>query len=106
MIAKCYLCGGKTERKLITAENWRGDKLVLVENVPAWVCENCGEAYPDGEVCMELDRMWDSPPPLDRKMEVPPYSYPEDRAPAAERTSRAERPREAAAHAKRATLRG
>jgi YgiT-type zinc finger domain-containing protein len=91
MVTRCYLCGGKTEHRLITAENWWGDKLMLVENVPAWVCENCGEAYLDGEVCLELDRMWESPPPLDRKLEVPVYLYPgkDGGIPATGRTFRA-----------------
>ena len=35
MVTRCYLCGGKTELRRITAENWWGDQLALVENVPA-----------------------------------------------------------------------
>ena len=51
MVTRCYLCGGRTAKKLVTAENWWGDELALVEHVPAWVCESCGEAYFDAETC-------------------------------------------------------
>lgn len=54
--------GGKTTKKLVTAENWWGNKLMLIENVPAWVCDNCGEQYFEPEVCEELDRLRQSPP--------------------------------------------
>ena len=43
MVTRCHLCGGETERALVTAENWWGDELALVEGVPADVCQQCGE---------------------------------------------------------------
>jgi YgiT-type zinc finger domain-containing protein len=61
MVTRCYLCGGRTVRRFVTAENWWGDKLALVENVPAWVCDECGEAYFDAETCRQLDRLREAP---------------------------------------------
>ncbi len=30
MVTRCYLCGGPTERRLVTAENWWGEALALI----------------------------------------------------------------------------
>ncbi|MBE3573464.1 MAG: type II toxin-antitoxin system MqsA family antitoxin [Moorella humiferrea] len=77
MVSKCYLCGGKTVKKLVTAENWWGDKLTLVEDVPAWVCEDCGEKYFDADVCRVLDAMRETPPVEKRFIRVPVYGFKE-----------------------------
>lgn len=76
MIKKCFLCGGKTNKKLITAENWWGNELTLIENVPAWVCDNCGEQYFEPEVCEELDRLRKAPPATKKIVQIPVYNYP------------------------------
>ncbi len=75
MISRCYLCGGGTERQSVTAENWWGDDLALVENVPAWVCNNCGEKYFDSETCKQLDELRRKPPDAQRTVEVPVYAF-------------------------------
>jgi YgiT-type zinc finger domain-containing protein len=49
MVTRCYFCGGETARQLVRAENWWGGELALVENVPAWVCQVCGEKYYDAD---------------------------------------------------------
>ena len=81
MVDRCYLCGGSTVFERVTAENWWGEVLTLVEDVPAWVCEDCGEAYFEAETCRKLDRLRRSPPPRRRTVEVPVYSYPEGAEP-------------------------
>ncbi|MBF7081572.1 type II toxin-antitoxin system MqsA family antitoxin [Desulfallas sp. Bu1-1] len=75
MVTRCFQCGSSTVRKLIIAENWWGDTLTLVENVPAWVCERCGEQYFDSDVIKELDKMKDRPPKARRVIKVPVYGY-------------------------------
>ncbi|MDH7577537.1 MAG: type II toxin-antitoxin system MqsA family antitoxin [Bacillota bacterium] len=77
MVTRCYLCGGETVKKLVTAENWWGETLALVENVPAWVCEDCGEAYFDAETCKQLDRLRKTPSPPERTVQVSVYNFPE-----------------------------
>ncbi len=74
MVTRCFFCGGKTELRRVTAHNWWGDKLALVENVPAWVCVNCGEPYFAAETCKLMDRMRSAPPPARRTMHVPVYT--------------------------------
>jgi len=75
MVTRCHLCGGKTVKKTVTAENWWGDKLTLVEDVPAWVCEDCGEKYFDAETCRALDAMREAPPAERRTIRVPVYTF-------------------------------
>lgn len=76
MISKCFLCGSKTTKKLITAESWWGDKLTLIENVPAWVCDNCGEQYFEPEVCEQLDHLRKAPPTAKKVVQIPVYNFP------------------------------
>ncbi|KFD41045.1 hypothetical protein HX99_05230 [Peptococcaceae bacterium SCADC1_2_3] len=75
MVTKCFQCGNPTVKKLVVAENWWGDTFTMVENVPAWICENCGEQYFDAEVVKELDKMKEKPPQAKRVMQVPVYVY-------------------------------
>ena len=75
MVSKCYLCSGIPELRRVTAENWWGEQLVLVENVPAWACRNCGEQYFDADTCRSLDELRASPPREARVLEVPVYAF-------------------------------
>ncbi len=75
MVTRCYLCGGKTEHREVTAENWWGDELTLVEHVPAWVCQQCGEAYFDADTSRALDRLRRSQPEATRTVTVPVYRF-------------------------------
>ena len=76
MVTRCFLCGGKTARSLVTAENWWGEKLALIEGVPAWVCEDCGEQYFDAETSKRLDTLRQVPPSAARTVQVPVYAFP------------------------------
>jgi len=41
---RCYFCGtGTLERKRTTMTLHRGDRMIIIENVPAKVCDFCGE---------------------------------------------------------------
>ena len=43
---KCALCKqGETRSGKVTVTLQRGDTLVIIKQVPADVCENCGEYY-------------------------------------------------------------
>jgi len=75
MVTQCHLCGGATESRNVTVENWWGDELALIENVPAWVCTSCGEPYFDATTCKQLDALRRRPPDARRKVEVPVYEF-------------------------------
>lgn len=48
---KCVICkGGETHSGEVTVTLQRGDTTVIIKNVPAEICENCGEYYLDEDV--------------------------------------------------------
>lgn len=52
---KCQLCkNGTTERGSVTVTLERGSTVVLIKNVPADICENCGEYYLDEETTYNI----------------------------------------------------
>lgn len=40
---ECHVCGERMEERRIKQGFWIKDKLVLVEDIPAGVCAQCGE---------------------------------------------------------------
>ena len=51
---KCYFCGGQTQEQLVTDLYTEGNLYLAVENVPADVCQQCGERYYSPEVMKKL----------------------------------------------------
>ncbi|MCK4734757.1 MAG: YgiT-type zinc finger protein [Methanophagales archaeon] len=51
IVSKCAICGGKVEEREISEEVRVGNDFVVIENVRAGVCVECGERYyPPGVV--------------------------------------------------------
>lgn len=51
IVSRCALCGGKVEEREISEEVRVGNDFIIVENVKAGVCVECGEQYyPPGVV--------------------------------------------------------
>ncbi len=54
----CYFCGGRVTEKRVTADYRWGEELVAVlRNVPAGVCQACGEQYYKAEIVKEMERL-------------------------------------------------
>jgi YgiT-type zinc finger domain-containing protein len=52
---KCVICkNGKTVPRTTTVILNRGEATVIFKNVPADICENCGEYYLSTEVTREI----------------------------------------------------
>jgi len=69
----CSVCGGHEVHKLVTYTQWYEGRLVIIENVPAWVCEQCGEiAYEPDVVDRILNVIWSGAEPV-RVIEAPVY---------------------------------
>jgi len=52
---KCLICKqGETRRGTANVSFQRGETVLLVQNVPAEICENCGEIYLDEETSRRL----------------------------------------------------
>ena len=52
---RCDFCGGTLTPSEKTLEFWRGEELIVIRNVPADVCQQCGEGYFSAEVSRKLD---------------------------------------------------
>ncbi|HEY85150.1 MAG TPA: type II toxin-antitoxin system MqsA family antitoxin [Chloroflexi bacterium] len=53
---KCDLCGGELRSGRTTLEIRYKGELVIIEDVLADVCQQCGEAYLSAETSAQLDR--------------------------------------------------
>jgi len=52
---KCIICkNGKTKNGFITITLEKNGSTLIFKNVPALVCDNCGEKYLSGEISKEL----------------------------------------------------
>lgn len=71
----CSFCGGRVQERLVTKVCWWGDKLVaVVENVPAGVCDQCGERYYKAHVLKEIEAMLSEKETF-RSMRIPLASF-------------------------------
>ena len=51
IVSKCAICGGKVEEREVSEEVRVGNDFVVIDNVRAGVCVECGERYyPPGVV--------------------------------------------------------
>lgn len=57
-IETCYFCNrGILEEKRVTVDFRWGDKLTIIENVPAKVCNECGERYYIAQVVRQMEHL-------------------------------------------------
>lgn len=68
---RCDLCGGRVEKKLISYTLFYEGHWIIVENVPAKVCQQCGEKLFDPEAVGRLQKIiWDKQTPQ-KKIKIP-----------------------------------
>jgi YgiT-type zinc finger domain-containing protein len=53
----CFYCGGIVTERILTKEYHKRGKLLLIENVPVGVCEQCGERFLLAAVAKRLERI-------------------------------------------------
>jgi len=53
----CAVCGGTQQPTTITHHARRGGTIYVFENVPAYVCDQCGEVWIDGSVLHRIDKL-------------------------------------------------
>jgi YgiT-type zinc finger domain-containing protein len=78
VLGECSRCGGN-DLRTISARSafWEGDRLVVVEDIPAIVCANCQEQHYDDTTVVLLDLLrGDGFPPEKavRNITVPVFS--------------------------------
>lgn len=73
---KCEVCTiGNRSRQLIRYNLAIDDRLVVVENVPAVVCDNCGEISIQPEAAARLQKtIWERKTPV-RMIEAAVYEF-------------------------------
>ncbi len=54
---RCDLCGGVLETHVTDFEFRRGGQRIVVEDVLADVCQQCGEKYIDAETMRQIERI-------------------------------------------------
>lgn len=54
---KCPECGGGLKRQAITHTQPWGEKLYRFENVPAFLCTQCGHALLEAAVSRQIDKI-------------------------------------------------
>ena len=59
IVDRCDLCGGELRPGHATLEIWRDSDLIVLRDIPADVCQQCGEAYLTAEISEKLDRFLD-----------------------------------------------
>jgi YgiT-type zinc finger domain-containing protein len=55
--APCQFCLGQMEQRHILARFRFKGETIYIENVPAWVCNHCGEHYFDAPVYKQLEKI-------------------------------------------------
>ena len=53
----CEFCDGTLESRKVTVDSRRGGSLVVIEGVPARVCNRCGERYYPAVVVRKLEEI-------------------------------------------------
>ena len=56
----CFLCKGDMENQQVTHTVDLGNCIVIVKNVPARVCTQCGEVWYSGTVTKQLEKIVDA----------------------------------------------
>ncbi len=73
MNGACNVCQGEIAERLTTYTQWFEGRLIVIENVPAWECTQCGEVYYDPDVVERIQAViWSDQPPK-RIIETPVY---------------------------------
>jgi len=70
MLNKCSFCKSKVVQQHVTLDYRLGDNLVVIKDVPAGVCHQCGEKYLSSDVYKELEKLAKSKSHLMGKMTV------------------------------------
>lgn len=74
---KCYFCKGKLAHERIRHVHRWGNRIVIFDNVPAEVCQQCGEVYLSPEVLQLMDEMTLQDYQPKAVLSVPVFSLPE-----------------------------
>ena len=69
---QCEFCDTQQPqvKKRVTISRQRQGKWFIFEDVPAWVCPNCGHRYFDADVTSAMEQRMTTPPDDARQVEA------------------------------------
>ena len=77
--ADCSFCGGEVEEQRVDYDYRRRGRLLIVKNVPAGVCRQCGEKYFASSTAKAMDQRYhdiiDADQEPEEIVEVPAVSF-------------------------------
>ena len=74
-VPHCQECGGETREDVVKAAFWHDEKLIVIEEIPARVCNHCGEQLYDDQTAQRLQSLIAAPPAKAKEeILVPVYS--------------------------------
>lgn len=56
-MTECYFCKGRVVQEEVKVDFRWGQKLKVIENVPAGVCQQCGEKYFGSAVYKAMEKL-------------------------------------------------
>lgn len=73
---RCDLCGGdKAQLRQVTRSFGRGERLLVIENIPYVFCSRCGERYFTAATMREIERLKQAKVDRARRRPVPIISF-------------------------------
>ena len=58
---RCRYCGHDTYEDFIKAAFWRGNGLIVIEDISARLCERCGEQFLDAQITQKIEKLLGNP---------------------------------------------
>lgn len=56
-VGECQHCNGPLVIEKVNLEDYQGGKLYMMESVPAFVCQECGEVWVPEPIMQEFEKM-------------------------------------------------
>ena len=73
---KCHFCGGRvTEKKVTFDYRWGEEFIAVLKNVPAGVCQACGEQYYKAEIVKRMEKAVQSRKKVKEFIRVPVLEF-------------------------------
>jgi YgiT-type zinc finger domain-containing protein len=74
----CSFCGGEVKEDKVELDYRYQGKLFIFQNVPAGVCQQCGEEYLPAKVAKEIERRIQTKEKWDKTVLIPVDVLPEE----------------------------
>ena len=72
---RCKYCGCETNEDIIKAALWTNEGLIVIEDIPARLCEGCGEQFFEEEITQRIQQIITYPvSKAKRQIRAPVYS--------------------------------